>query len=310
MLRVKALQDQVRSQAADLACWNRTLEQRVNEQLAEIERVGRLKHFLSHQIAELVLSSGGERLLESHRREITVVCCDLRGFTAFGEIAEPKDVMTVLREYHAALGRLIQEFEGTLEHFAGDSLLVLFNDPLPCPDPCSRAVTMAIEMRDRMAELASQWRTFGHDLGFGIGIAHGFATLGCIGFEGRLQYSATGSVANRACRLCSEAHNGQILIDSTVHSAVANCVRIVPAGELALKGFRRPVPAFSVCGLMRDQASDRRIQSQASAAPLGPRGRPCTSIGANEIEQSASTQNSFELPDFRLSTDSAASTTR
>ena len=210
MLRVKALHDQVQAQADDLAGWNRTLKHRVAEQIAEIERVGRLKRFFSHQIAELIVSSGGESLLESHRREITVAYCDLRGFTAFAETAEPEEVMTVLREYHAALGALIQKFEGTLEHFAGDSLLVLFNDPLPCPDPSLRAVKMAVEMRDAIAALAGKWHQLGHELGFGIGIAHGYATLGCIGFEGRLQYSVIGSVANLACRLCDEAQDSQI----------------------------------------------------------------------------------------------------
>ena len=247
MLRVKALHDQVQAQADDLAGWNRTLKHRVAEQIAEIERVGRLKRFFSHQIAELIVSSGGESLLESHRREITVAYCDLRGFTAFAETAEPEEVMTVLREYHAALGALIQKFEGTLEHFAGDSLLVLFNDPLPCPDPSLRAVKMAVEMRDAIAALAGKWHQLGHELGFGIGIAHGYATLGCIGFEGRLQYSATGSVANLACRLCGEAKNGQILIDTRVQNAIENVVAVEPAGDLVLKGFRRPVSAFSVC---------------------------------------------------------------
>jgi class 3 adenylate cyclase len=223
------------------------LKHRVAEQIAEIERVGRLKRFFSHQIAELIVSSGGESLLESHRREITVAYCDLRGFTAFAETAEPEEVMTVLREYHAALGALIQKFEGTLEHFAGDSLLVLFNDPLPCPDPSLRAVKMAVEMRDAIAALAGKWHQLGHELGFGIGIAHGYATLGCIGFEGRLQYSATGSVANLACRLCGEAKNGQILIDTRVQNAIENVVAVEPAGDLVLKGFRRPVSAFSVC---------------------------------------------------------------
>jgi adenylate cyclase len=249
MLRIKALHDQVQAQAADLAGWNRTLEQRVADQLAEIERVGRLKRFLSRQIAELIVSSGSEHLLESHRREIAVAYCDLRGFTAFAESAEPEEVMRVLREYHTALGALIQKFEGTLEHYAGDSLQVLFNDPLPCPDPCLRAVTMAIEMRDAIADLANKWHKLGHELGFGIGIAHGYATLGCIGFEGRLQYSATGSVANLACRLCGEAQNGQILIDSKVQSAIETLVAVVPAGDLVLKGFRRPVSAFSVRGI-------------------------------------------------------------
>jgi adenylate cyclase len=255
MLRVKALHDQVQAQAADLASWNRTLKHRVAEQIAEIERVGRLKRFFSHQIAELIVSSGGESLLESHRREITVAYCDLRGFTAFAEIAEPEEVMTVLREYHAALGALIQKFEGTLEHFAGDSLLVLFNDPLPCPDPSVRAVKMAIEMRDSIAGLAGKWHQLGHELGFGIGIAHGYATLGCIGFEGRLQYSATGSVANLACRLCGEAKNGQILIDTRVLSAIENLVAAEPAGDLVLKGFRRPVSAFSICASAQQPTS-------------------------------------------------------
>jgi adenylate cyclase len=255
MLRVKALHDQVQAQAVDLAGWNRTLEQRVTDQLAEIERVGRLKRFLSHQIAELIVSSGGEHMLESHRREIAVVSCDLRGFTAFAESAEPEEVMTVLREYHAALGGLIQKFEGTLEHFAGDSVLVLFNDPLPCPDPCLRGVRMAIEMRDEITALASKWRQLGHELGFGIGIAHGYATLGCIGFEGRLQYSATGSVVNLACRLCGDAKTGQILIDSKVHTAIENQVALESAGDLVLKGFRRPVSAFSVSGLVPQPTS-------------------------------------------------------
>jgi class 3 adenylate cyclase/CheY-like chemotaxis protein len=250
MLRVKALHDQVQAQAADLAIWNRTLEQRVADQVAEIERVGRLKRFLSPQIAELIVSSGNERLLESHRREIAVASCDLRGFTAFAEQTEPEEVMTVLREYHAALGALIEKFGGTLEHFAGDSILVLFNDPLPCADPCQRAVTMAVEMRDEMAALSGKWRKVGHELGFGIGIAHGYATLGCIGFAGRLQYSATGSVANLACRLCAEAHDGQILIDAKVLSAIDGLAAVESAGDLTLKGFRAPVSAFSVAGLV------------------------------------------------------------
>jgi len=255
MLRIKALHDQVQAQSADLAIWNRTLEQRVAEQVAEIERVGRLKRFLSPQIAELIVSSGNERLLESHRREITVTSCDLRGFTAFAERTEPEEVMTVLREYHTALGALIENFGGTLEHFAGDSILVLFNDPLPCADPCERAVRMAVQMRDEMAALSGKWRKVGHELGFGIGIAHGYATLGCIGFAGRLQYSATGSVANLACRLCAEARDGQILIDAKVSSAIDGFVAIESAGDLTLKGFRSPVSAFSVNGLAAQPAA-------------------------------------------------------
>jgi adenylate cyclase len=245
VLRVKALHDQVQAQAADLASWNRTLEQRVAEQVAEIERIGRLKRFLSPGVARLV-SSGDEHALESHRREVTVVFCDLRDFTAFAEGAEPEEVIAVLREYHSALGALIDKFEGTVERFASDGLLVLFNDPLPCTEPWTRAVQMAVEMRDAVAKLAANWRTHGHDLGFGIGIAHGYATLGCIGFEGRLQYSVTGTVANLASRLCDQARNGQILIDAKVYAEVKTLAELESVGELELKGFRRPVKAFNV----------------------------------------------------------------
>ncbi len=245
VLRTKALHDQVQAQAAELAAWNRTLEQRVTDQVAEIERIGRLKRFLSPQVAQLV-SSGDESVLASHRREVTVVVCDLRGFTAFAESVAPEDVMTVLHEYHGTLGHLIDKFEGTVERFAGDDLLVLFNDPLPCPDPSGRAVQMAVEMRDEISRLAADWRMRGFHLGFGIGIAHGFATLGCIGFEGRFQYSATGSVANLASRLCDQARDGQILVDAKVQIAVNTKADIEPVGELTLKGFRHPVATFNV----------------------------------------------------------------
>jgi adenylate cyclase len=245
MLRIKTLHDQVQAQAADLATWNRTLEQRVQEQVAEIERVGRLKRFLSPQVARLV-SSGDDGVLESHRRDVTVVFCDLRNFTAFAETAEPEEVMTVLRDYHDTLGTLINKFDGTVERFAGDDILILFNDPLPCPDPSLRALHMAVEMRNEVAERTARWRSQGHELGFGIGIAHGFATLGCIGFEGRFQYSATGTVANLASRLCDEARDGQILIDAKVHTAVASQAEVESVGELFLKGFRHPVQAFNV----------------------------------------------------------------
>ena len=252
VLRVKALHDQVQAQAADLATWNRTLEQRVTEQVAEIERIGRLKRFLPPQIAQLV-SSGDEGVLESHRREVTVVFCDLRGFTAFAESAEPEEVIAVLRDYHNALGTLIDRFEGTVERFAGDGIMVLFNDPLPCETPWARAVQMAVAMRDEIAKLAANWRTHGHELGFGVGIAHGFATLGCVGFEGRFQYSATGTVANLASRLCDQARNGQILVDAKVRTEVESLAELEPIGELELKGFRRPVKAFNVRGL-RDRS--------------------------------------------------------
>ncbi|HEV8718040.1 MAG TPA: response regulator [Candidatus Binatia bacterium] len=256
MLRIKALHDTVQEQAArleaqstQLAEWNRTLEQRVAEQLAELERVGRLKRFFSPQLAELVVSSEGERLLESHRREITVVFCDLRGFTAFSETAEPEEVMGVLREYHTAMGSLIFRFEGTLEHFAGDGLMVFFNDPLPCPDPAARAVRMAVAMRQQMDELSGRWRKLGHQLGFGVGIAQGYATLGVIGFEERIHYAAIGTVANLAARLCDQARGGQILISQRVYAAVEELVKAEPTEELLLKGFHKPVPTFNVVGL-------------------------------------------------------------
>ena len=247
-LRIKSLHEQVQAQAADLANWNQTLARRVEEQVAEIERIGRLKRFLAPQVAQLV-SSGDERVLESHRREVTIVFCDLRDFTPFSETAEPEEVITVLREYHETLGALIDKFEGTIERFAGDGLLVLFNDPLPCVDPSARAVRMAVEMRDQVAKLAARWRSQGHELGFGIGIAHGYATLGCVGFEGRFQYSATGTVPNLASRLCDQARNGQILVDAKVHAQVKGLAEVESVGELRLKGFHRPVKVFNVRGL-------------------------------------------------------------
>jgi adenylate cyclase len=253
-LERKRLHDQVVAQAADLATWNRTLEQRVADQLAEIERVGRLKRFLSPQIVDLVISAGDDRVLESHRRAVTVVFCDLRGFTAFAEIAEPEEVMTVLGAYHEILGPLIHKYEGTLERFAGDGLNVLFNDPLPCPDPSVRAVRMAVEMRDGVANLAAKWRKVGHELGFGMGIAHGYATLGRIGFEGRYDYSAIGTVVNLAARLCAEARSGQILIDLKVHAAIEMLADVEPAGELVLKGIQKQVAAFNVRGMRELQA--------------------------------------------------------
>ena len=245
-LRLKELHDRVAAQAADLAAWNRELERRVADQMRELERVGRLKRFLAPQIAELIVSSGDERVLESHRREITVVVCDLRGFTAFSETAAPEDVMAVLREYQSGLGALVDKFEGTVERFTGDGLMVWFNDPLPCPDPCGRAARMSIEMRGCVSALAGKWRKLDHDLGFAIGMAHGYATLGRIGFERRFDYAAVGMVVNLAARLCSEAKDGQILIDSRVRAVVENFATMEAIGELTLKGFNRPVKAFNL----------------------------------------------------------------
>ncbi len=261
MLRIKSLHDtvqdqavQLQAQAAHLSEWNRTLEQRVSEQLHELERIGRLKRFLSPQLAELVISSGQERILEMHRREITVLFCDLRGFTAFAETAEPEDVTGILQQFHRAMGELIFGFEGTLEHFAGDGMMVFFNDPLPCDDPAARAVRMAAAMRERAHELNRGWRKRGHELGFGVGIALGYASIGKIGFEGRFDYGAIGTVTNLAARLCSEAQPGQILISQRVYAMVEDLVEVEPVGDLELKGFRKPVSAFNVVALKNDTA--------------------------------------------------------
>jgi adenylate cyclase len=246
MLRIKELTDEVRAQAADLAAWNRTLEERVAQQLAHIERMDRLKRFLPPQVAELILSSGDDRVLDSHRRDVSIVFCDLRGFTAFAETAEPEEVMTILGEYHACAGAIIHKFEGTIEHFAGDGLMAMLNDPLPCAEPCLQAVRMAAEMRAAVGELTAKWRKHGFELGFGIGIAHGYATLGRIGFEGRFDYAAIGAVPNLAARLCDEAKDGQILIDGKVKVAVEAAAQLEPLEELRLKGFHRPIKAFNV----------------------------------------------------------------
>jgi adenylate cyclase len=219
--------------------------------VSELDRMGRLKRFFSPQLAELVVSSGGEKLLESHRCEVTIVFCDLRGFTAFAENAEPEELMGVLREYHTTVGNLIFRFEGTLERFAGDGLMVFFNDPLPCPDHAERAVRMAVAMRQEMDLLIEKWRKRGYDLAFGVGVAQGYATLGMIGFEGRVDYAAIGPATNLASRLCDQAQAGQILISQRVFAVLEDLVDVTPVGDLALKGLRDPVPAFNVIGIKR-----------------------------------------------------------
>ena len=244
LLRLKDYHDTITQQSSELAEWNRTLEGRVRQQVEEIERVGRLRRFLSPQIAELVLSQ--ESLLQPHRREISVVFCDLRGFTTFSETAEPEESLAVLRDYHQAVGASVFRHEGTLEHFAGDGVMVWFNDPVPQDDHALRAVRMAMTVRERMAELFEKWEKRGHRLGFGAGIAMGYATLGRIGFEGRYDYGAVGNVTNLAQRLSAEAKSGQILISQRVSSAIDGAVELEAVGELVLKGYSRPVPAFSV----------------------------------------------------------------
>jgi adenylate cyclase len=238
--------DQLQAQAAELAVWNKTLEERVAAQLEEIERMARLKRFFAPTLAELIVSSGNERILESHRRDIAVLFCDLRGFTAFAESAEPEELMALLHDYHAALVPLIQQFEGTLDRFVGDGVMVYFNDPLPCPNPAERAVALAVAMRDAVTALAQSWRRHDYQLGFGIGIAQGYATLGQIGFEGRFDYSAIGTVINTAARLCDAAKDGQILVTSRIAAAVAKMADVSEIGPLRLKGLSR---ALAVCNV-------------------------------------------------------------
>jgi class 3 adenylate cyclase len=249
LLRIKEYHDTIEAQAVQLSEWNKQLEQRVEKQVEELERIGRLRRFLSPQLAEMVVSSGDDSFLESHRREITVVFGDLRGFTAFAESAEPEDVMRVLGEYHAALGDLVYRFEGTLERFTGDGLMVVFNDPLPCPDAPERAVRMAVAMRNRVDQLAEGWSRQGYDLHFGVGITQGHATLGRVGFEGRFDYTAIGSVTNLAARLCGEAGPGQILVSQRVYAAAEEIITAEPMGELTLRGFSRPARVYNVLGL-------------------------------------------------------------
>jgi adenylate cyclase len=248
-LEKKRLHDQEARHRRELAEWNRTLEQRVAEQVAQLERLGRLKRFFSPQLAELIVAGGADDPLRTHRREVTVVFVDLRGFTAFAETAEPEEVMGVLREYHAAMGRLILAHEGTLERFTGDGMMIFFNDPVEVPNPAERAIRMAVAMRDLVAELAAGWRKRGWELSLGVGVAQGYATIGAIGFEGRLDYGAIGTVTNLAARLCSEAGAGQILISARVAAAVETLVDAEDRGALALKGLARPVHIWSVRAL-------------------------------------------------------------
>ena len=240
------LYDTVQAQAAQLSDLNKTLERRVAEQVTQLERLGRLKRFFSSQLAELILSGDAEDPLKTHRREITVVYLDLRGFTAFAETSEPEEVMGVLHEYHAEMGQLILQHEGTLEHFAGDGMMIFFNDPLPIPNASERAIRMALSMRERVKDLTVKWRKLGYELDFGVGIAQGYATIGAIGFEGRWEYGAIGSVPNLAARLCGEAKPGEILVSQRLLGSVDERVEAEPAGELSLKGFHRPIAAHNI----------------------------------------------------------------
>jgi adenylate cyclase len=249
LLRIRRLYDTVQRQAAQLAAWNRTLEARVAEQVAHVEKLQRLKRFFSPQLAELILAGGADDPLESHRREITVVFLDLRGFTAFAERAEPEEVMAALAEFHRAMGRRVLEYQGTLERFTGDGLMVFFNDPMPIQQPARRAVDMAFAMQDDALKLAAQWKRRGYDLGLGIGIAQGYATVGAIGFEGRIDYGAIGTVTNMANRLCDLAEPGNILVSQRVYTEVEDGLLAEDMGDVMLHGFTRPVRAYRLLDL-------------------------------------------------------------
>jgi class 3 adenylate cyclase len=234
---------------------NQELEKRVADQVGEIERMSRLRRFLPPQVADLIVASGSEKQLESHRREITALFCDLRGFTGFTESADAEDVMALLRDYHAAIGELVIRYSGTLERYAaGDGVMVVFNDPVPVQNPALQAVLMALELRNALGALTQTWSRLGHEIGFGIGIAHGFATLGTIGYEGRFDYAAIGTISNVASRLCDEAKPGQILISARVLTKVENAVKAEPVGEFELKGIRRPLAAYNVVAIQSSDA--------------------------------------------------------
>jgi class 3 adenylate cyclase/HAMP domain-containing protein len=259
---------QLQEQTDQLRDWNRSLEERVEKQLAEIERIRKLERFLAPQVAQLIASSDGhDALLDSHRREVTVVFCDLRGFTSFTETTEPEEAMNVLREYHAALGELIFRYEGTLDRYAGDGVMILFNAPIALDDHVKRAVKMAVEMRDTIGVLTERWRNRGHSLGFGVGIALGYATLGQIGFEQRLEYAAIGSVTNLASRLCDEARAGQIVVARRVYGMVEAFVDARPLDDLQLKGFNHPVLAVEILRWREgEQAAD--VEAAGNVTPL------------------------------------------
>jgi adenylate cyclase len=254
LLKVKEYYDTIQDQKAELAEWNKKLESRVEEQLAQLENMGRLKRFLSPHLAEMVLAGEAADPLKPHRSAVTVVYIDLRGFTAFSQVSEPEEIMTVLNEYHAEMGALIQEFDGTIDHFVSDGIMVIFNDPVPVPNPTELAIRMVIAMREQMVNLKLKWQKHGYELDCGYGIAHGYATIGAIGFGGRWDYSTIGTVANLASRLCDEAKGPQIIINQKTLSHIEDIVETEPLGLLDLKGFPKPINSYNVIGLKDEQA--------------------------------------------------------
>ena len=254
LLRIRALHRKIEDQAAQLAEWNAKLEQRVAEQMEQLERLARLKRFLSPKVAELIVAGHLDDPLATRRKEVTIMFVDLRGFTAFSENAAPEDVLGVLRQYHATIGRLVGEHDGTIEHFAGDGVMLIFNDPQPLPDPAYAAVSMAVALRDEVQVLAQEWFKLGYTLGCGIGIAQGFATIGTIGFPGRQDYGVVGAVNNLAARLCSRAESGSVLVSKRVHGRVEGRVVAQSVEALELKGFQSPIPAYNILSMKREEA--------------------------------------------------------
>ena len=275
MLRMKALHDKVHEQARELEDWSRLLERRVAEQIEQIARMDRLRRFLPPQVAEILVGDrqGGDPL-QSHRQDVTVVVADLRGFTSFAETAEPEEVLTVLREYHHCIGTLVAQHDATLERFVGDGVLALFNDPLPQEDHTGRAIQMTLEMRQHVQVLCETWAKRGYALGFGVGVTRGYATVGGVGFERRIEYSVIGTVPNLASRLCDEAKTGQILVSRPVIAALEDRAEFQLVGNLSLKGFHRPVPVFEIVGLRKSVATHstaRRQQDSTDESALGGR---------------------------------------
>jgi adenylate cyclase len=275
LVRIKAYHDTIQQQAAELAEWNRTLSERVQQQVTDLERLGRLRRFLAPQVADLIVSAEGETLLESHRRQVAVVCCQMPGFAALADATAPEEVLAVLHAYHDALGRVIFEFEGTVGPLVEDRLTVLFNDPLPTEDPAGQAVRLALAMRSRMVDLLQEWRKIGHVLDFGVGIDLGYATLGTIGFEGKTEYGAIGTVARRAARLCDLAAEQQILVSHRIHVATDEVVQSTSLGEQAIVGFARPVSVYAVQGARCAGLQEPMISPPplADAGPLTDRER-------------------------------------
>ena len=244
LLRVKSLQDEVKRQAAALKEWNAKLEERVDDQVAQLERMAQLKRFFAPAVADAIVSAGERSILAPHRREISYVFADLRGFTAFTDSAEPEEVESMLREFHATMGPLVAEYGGTLDRFAGDGILIFFNDPLPVSDAAGRAARMALGMQQRFCSLRTRWSKLGYELDLGIGIAQGYATLGAFGYEGRVDYTAIGSVVNLAARLCDKAGPGEVLIDRKTRASLDDAAKLDALGPTALDGFAQPVPVF------------------------------------------------------------------